>query len=75
MHAFWLYEVLSTVQQTRASWTTSVRKTAPWHNSLIQKFEKSMLYFLVFTPEDPLQKFQSVFVSIWRNDHIHIDEK
>ena len=38
-HALYLFQVLSTVQQTRVSWTLSARKAELKRNSLLQKFE------------------------------------
>ena len=37
-HMIYLFQVLPTIHQTRVSWVLSVRKAAPWHNSLPQKF-------------------------------------
>ena len=51
------------MQQRRVSWTLSVRKAASWYNSLFQKFGNSMLYFLAFTTEAPIQRFQNVCVN------------
>ena len=51
MHALYLFQVLSTVQQSRLNGTLSVRKVAPWRNSLLQKFGNDMLYCLIFTPD------------------------
>ena len=46
-----LFQILSTVQQTKVSQAFSVNKSAPWCNSLLQKFGKGMLYYLTFILE------------------------
>ena len=66
MHALCLFQVMSTVQQTRVSWALSWRKAAPWQNSQLQKFGINMLYCLVFMLETSIRRFKSVLVSIWR---------
>ena len=38
-HALYLFQVLSIVQQTGAKWELSVKKAAPWRNSLPQNLE------------------------------------
>ena len=43
----------------------SLRKAGSWYNSFFQKFRNGMLYYLAFTREAPIQKLQSVWVSIW----------
>ena len=48
---------LSTVQQTKASWSLSVRKAARWRNSFFQKFINGMLYWLVITPAEQYEDF------------------
>ena len=73
-HALHLFQVLSTVQQTKVSWPLSVRKVAQWWNSHLQIFGNGMLYYLGFTAEAPVWRFQNVWVSIWRQIHIHIEE-
>ena len=72
-----LFQVLSTVQQTRISWVLSVRKAALWHNSLLQIFGNAKLYFWACMPEAPIERFHSVWETmqrIWKestNDYCH----
>ena len=47
-----LFEFFSTVQQTRVSWTLSVK------NAIFQKFGNGMLYCGADTPEVPVRSFQ-----------------
>ena len=45
----------------------SVRKAAPRCNSLLQDFRNGILYYVIFIPEAPMQRFPSAWVSIWRH--------
>ena len=56
--------VLSTVQRSRVSWALSVRKATPWLNWLLQKIG-NMLYWFAFMLEASVQRFLSVWLSIW----------
>ena len=56
-----LFQVLSTVQQTRVSLALSVIKAALWCSSFFQKFGISK----AFKPEAPTLRFHSVWISIW----------
>ena len=51
----------------------SVKKVTLWHNSLDHKFENAKVW--AFVSDAPIWKFQSVWVSIWVQINIHIDEK
>ncbi len=57
-HVFYLFQVLSTVQQTRFSWVLIMRKTAPCCDSFLQKFGTSMQNSLSFTLETSVQPIQ-----------------
>ena len=59
-HVLCLFQVLSTVQQTRVHWILSWRKEAPWYNSLLLKFRNGM-YSLVFTSETIIRRVQTSF--------------
>ena len=65
LRLYFFFQVLSTEQQTRVSWTLSVRKVVPWCNLFLWKLENSRLYYLVSMTEDPIQRFESAWVSIW----------
>ena len=73
-YVLYLFQVLSTVQQTRFRSALSVRKAALWCNSLIQKSISGKQYCLTFTLEAPIWRFLSVWMSIWIQIHIHIDK-
>ena len=65
MYVFCSFQFLPTVEQIRASWVLFVKKPATWHNSLFQKFGKSMLQCLAFMPETPIWRFHSNWLLIW----------
>ena len=71
MDVLYLFQVVSTEQQTWVSWALSVRKATPWFSSILQKFGNCMLYCLSFTLKAPLWIFLSVWVSFWGQIHIH----
>ena len=52
---------------------TACEERSSRSNSLHQKFEKNM-YCLTFTPVHPIWKFHCVWLSIWGEIHINIDE-
>ena len=52
-----MFQVLSTVQQTRVIWTLSVKTAVPWCNSL-QNLEMAWCEIFIFILEDPIWRFQ-----------------
>ena len=64
MHFICFRFFFSTVHQTRVSWRLSIRKLAPWYNSLFEKFGNSMLYCFAFVPEAPIKRFQCKSVNL-----------
>ena len=64
----------STVKQTSCSWALSVRKAVPWRHSLFQIFRNCMHFCLAFISETPVRRFQNIWMSIWRQLQIYIDE-
>ena len=49
-----------------------MKKTLSWCNSFHQEFRNGMLNGLAFVPEAPIQRFQSLWVSLWGQIHIYI---
>ena len=52
------------MQQAIIRWTLSMRQTATWRNSFLQKFENAVLYWLEFKFEDLKRKFLCLGVNL-----------
>ena len=70
VHELYLFQILSTVQQTRINW--ALWRKQHHDNLLIPKIQNRMRYCLTFTTRS--SSIQSVCVSIWGLVHIYIDE-